>query len=204
MIVLPSDDAFVHKVDHKDDTVDHKDDRIEHKDTIEMVVTNEIQTCHKNFSPRSPPPVFQWPEQASTLHHIQTREAEAGSEPHGHGLSPEMMDKLKQLGIYRENGQTDVNSNLKDLARETGLGMRRKSIRISFDTFMSKSRPGLVISDGEESKEDKENFQRRVSITNRMKEKHFGNVRRRNNSWTEKQKINKKAALRSKSLTLNS
>ena len=29
-----------------------------------------------------------------------------------------------------------------ELARKTGLGLRRKSIRMSFDTFMSKSRPG--------------------------------------------------------------
>ena len=55
--------------------------------------------------------VFKWPEQASTLNHIQTREAEA--EGGSHVLSPETVDKLKQLGIYRDSAHSDVNSNLK-------------------------------------------------------------------------------------------
>ena len=55
--------------------------------------------------------MFKWPEQASTLNHIQTREAEA--EGGSHVLSPETVDKLKQLGIYRDSGHSDVNSNLK-------------------------------------------------------------------------------------------
>ena len=76
--------------------------------------------------------------------------------------------------------------------------MQRKSIRISFDTFMSKSRPGLEI--GEDEKENVEEM-----IAERRKEKQFGNVRRRNNSLSDKQKLEKKkSALRTKSLTLNS
>ena len=88
-----------------------------------------------------------------------------------------------------------------DIARKTGLSMRRRSIRISFDTFMSKSRPGLEVGEDE-----KENLEVMASkIAERRKEKQFGNVRRRNNSLSDKQKLEKKkTALRTKSLTLNS
>ena len=79
--------------------------------------------------------------------------------------------------------------------------MRRRSIRISFDTFMAKSRPGLEL--GEDEKENVEMTAQRIA--ERRKEKQFGNVRRRNNSLSDKQKIEKKkTALRTKSLTLNS
>ena len=79
--------------------------------------------------------------------------------------------------------------------------MRRKSIRISFDTFMAKSRPGLEL--GEDEKENMLLMAQKVA--DRRKEKQFGNVRRRNNSLSDKQKIEKKkTALRTKSLTLNS
>ena len=77
--------------------------------------------------------------------------------------------------------------------------MRRRSIRISFDTFMAKSRPGLEL--GEDEKENVEMTAQRIA--ERRKEKQFGNVRRRNNSLSDKQKIEKKkTALRTKSLTL--
>ena len=38
---------------------------------------------------------------------------------------------------------------ISEVARTTGLGIRRKSIRISFDTFMAKSRPGLETGEEE-------------------------------------------------------
>ena len=66
---------------------------------------------------------------------------------------------------------------------------------------MAKSRPGLEL--GEDEKENMELMAQKVA--DRRKEKQFGNVRRRNNSLSDKQKIEKKkTALRTKSLTLNS
>ena len=163
-----------------------------------------------------PPPVFQWPHHASTLSSIR--------ESANTQLGPAMVEKLQSLGIYRSNeertGSNIEGMSLKykskcleslsdvtflDAARATGLNLRRKSIRISFDAFMSKSRPGLEISE-DEIQAEKEN---RGSLTaqqvnDKRKEKQFGNVRRRKNSWSEKQKINKqKPALRTKSLTFN-
>ena len=85
------------------------------------------------------------------------------------------------------------------------MGMRRKSIRISFDAFMSKSRPGLSEDEVQAEKENMTTFLTSKQVTEKRKEKQFGNVRRRNNSWSEKQKINKqKTAQRTKSLTINS
>ena len=43
----------------------------------------------------SPPPVFKWPQQASTLSSIQQS---ANTQ-----LGPAMVEKLKSLGIYRSN-----------------------------------------------------------------------------------------------------
>ena len=81
--------------------------------------------------------------------------------------------------------------------------MKRKSICICFDTFMAKSRPGLEISE-EDMGTEKENVE---MISQMMEEwrrkKQFANVRRRNNSLSDKQKLEKKkSALRTKSLTL--
>jgi len=101
---------------------------------------------------------------------------------------------------------TAAGCNLEKVARTTGLGIRRKSIRISFDTFMAKSRPGLETGEEEvQGQGEKENISLE-QLTEKRKEKQFSNVRRRNNSWSEKQKVNsaKKTALRTKSLTLNS
>ena len=92
---------------------------------------------------------------------------------------------------------------ISEVARTTGLGIRRKSIRISFDTFMAKSRPGLETGEEEQQQVscdwwraghvtqsspligcqvqeqgEKENISLE-QLTERRKEKQFGNVRRR-------------------------
>ena len=89
---------------------------------------------------------------------------------------------------------------ISEVARTTGLGIRRKSIRISFDTFMAKSRPGLETGEEEvqvscdwwraghvtqsslligcQGLGEKENISLE-QLTERRKEKQFGNVRRR-------------------------
>ena len=66
--------------------------------------------------------------------------------------------------------------------------MRRKSIRISFDAFMAKSRPGLENTSGDEFIMDKENQVKteKQQMIERAQAKQFGNVRKRNNSWSDK------------------
>ena len=94
---------------------------------------------------------------------------------------------------------------ISEVARTTGLGIRRKSIRISFDTFMAKSRPGLQTGEEEvqvscdwwraghvtqsspligcQGQGEKENISLE-QLTERRKEKQFGNVRRRSVNCT--------------------
>ena len=156
--------------------------------------------------------MFQWPAQAPLLQSLQS--GQQG------GLTPNTLDRLRELGICRkrEEEEQEAMENLQgagkvlsqtsfilsssvDIARKTGLSMRRRSIRISFDTFMSKSRPGLEV--GEDEKENVEVMASKIA--ERRKEKQFGNIRRRNNSLSDKQKLEKKkTALRTKSLTLSS
>ena len=156
--------------------------------------------------------MFQWPAQAPLLQSLQS--GQQG------GLTPNTLDRLRELGIYREREEEEqeamenlqgagkvlsqtslILSSSVAIARKTGLSMRRRSIRISFDTFMSKSRPGLEV--GEDEKENVEVMASKIA--ERRKEKQFGNIRRRNNSLSDKQKLEKKkTALRTKSLTLSS
>merc|ERR1711902_175070 len=78
--------------------------------------------------------VFQWPQNAAVL--------ESTLPTTSNGLSSDLEDKLKDLGIFRAGGDDD-GSQVEGAARRCGLGLTKKQVRVSFDTFMAKSRPGL-------------------------------------------------------------
>jgi len=78
--------------------------------------------------------VFQWPQNAAVL--------ESGLPNTSSGLSTDLEDKLKDLGIFRAGGDDD-GSQVEGAARRCGLELTKKQVRLSFDTFMAKSRPGL-------------------------------------------------------------
>merc|ERR1712223_1423516 len=88
--------------------------------------------------------VFQWPQDAAVL--------ECALPNTSSGLSNDFEDKLKDLGIFREGGDDDGISQVEGAAKRCGLELTRKQVRLSFDTFMAKSRPGL-----ESDEEVKEN-----------------------------------------------
>merc|ERR1712038_765510 len=88
--------------------------------------------------------VFQWPQNAAVL--------ESALPNTSSGLSNDFEDKLKDLGIFREGGDDDGISQVEGAARRCGVELTRKQVRLSFDTFMAKSRPGL-----ESDEEVKEN-----------------------------------------------
>merc|ERR1711994_152359 len=88
--------------------------------------------------------VFQWPQNAAVL--------ESTLPTTSSGLSSDLEDKLKDLGIFREGGDDDGISQVEGAARRCGGELTRKQVRLSFDTFMAKSRPGL-----ESDEEVKEN-----------------------------------------------
>merc|ERR1712013_715966 len=79
--------------------------------------------------------VFQWPQNAAVL--------ESTLPTTSNGLSSDLEDKLKDLGIFRAGGDDDGISQVEGAARRCGLELTRKQVRVSFDTFMAKSRPGL-------------------------------------------------------------
>merc|ERR1712180_554241 len=79
--------------------------------------------------------VFQWPQNAAVL--------ECALPNTSSGLSNDFEDKLKDLGIFREGGDDDGISQVEGAARRCGLELTKRQVRLSFDTFMAKSRPGL-------------------------------------------------------------
>merc|ERR1712181_133116 len=84
-----------------------------------------------------PTTTFQWPQNASLL--------ESARPTTNTVLSSALEDKLKDLGIFRAGGDAGSNCQKVDgAARMCGLELTKKQVRVSFDTFMAKSRPGLV------------------------------------------------------------
>merc|ERR1711936_1532852 len=83
------------------------------------------------------PTTFQWPQNANVLESARPTTSTV--------LSSTLEDKLKDLGIFRSGGgdSEGSKSQVEGAARRCGLELTRKQVRVSFDTFMAKSRPGL-------------------------------------------------------------
>merc|ERR1712012_1240506 len=79
--------------------------------------------------------VFQWPQNAAVL--------ESTLPNTSNGLSSDLEDKLKDLGIFRAGGDDGGIGQVEGAARRCGVELTKKQVRVSFDTFMAKSRPGL-------------------------------------------------------------
>jgi len=78
---------------------------------------------------------FKWPQQESVLKQIRTASC----------LDTELEMRLKDCGILRGEviEEKKVTRSLSGMARYCGRRIPRKQIRISFDTFLARSRPGL-------------------------------------------------------------
>merc|ERR1711973_677900 len=105
--------------------------------------------------------VFKWPQNAAVL--------ETGLPNTSCGLSSDLEDKLKDLGIFRAGGDDDGISQVEGAARRCGLELTKKQVRVSFDTFMAKSRPGL--ESDEEVKESPKPKRKTNKKNNNVKEK---------------------------------
>merc|ERR1712126_708229 len=83
------------------------------------------------------PTTFQWPQNAEVLESARPTTSTA--------ISSTLEDKLKDLGIFRTGGAEEGQNyqKVEGAARKCGLELTRKQVRVSFDTFMAKSRPGL-------------------------------------------------------------
>merc|ERR1711936_905217 len=106
--------------------------------------------------------VFRWPQNAAVL--------ESTLPTTSNGLSSDLEDKLKDLGIFREGGD-DISSQVEGAARRCGLELTKKQVRVSFDTFMAKSRPGLESDEEvkESPKPKKKNNKRSSNNNNNVK-----------------------------------
>merc|ERR1712184_58205 len=113
---------------------------------------------------------FQWPQNAAVLESARP----------SNSISSALEDKLKDLGIFRAGGEELSNSEqVEGAARRCGLELTKKQVRVSFDTFMAKSRPGLE-SDEEvkESPKPKKKNNKRSSNNNNNVKKAGENVSR--------------------------
>merc|ERR1712217_155096 len=104
--------------------------------------------------------VFQWPQNAAVL--------ESGLPTTSSGLSSDLEVKLKDLGIFRAGGD-DEGSQVDGAAKRCGLELTKRQVRVSFDTFMAKSRPGL--ESDEEVKESSPKPKKRQNNNNKTKDK---------------------------------
>merc|ERR1712154_3496 len=107
------------------------------------------------------PPTFQWPQNANVLESARPTTSTA--------LSSALEDKLKDLGIFRSDSDGS-KSQVEGAARRCGLELTRKQVRVSFDTFMAKSRPGLE-SDEEVKESPKPKRKQGNKKNNNVKEK---------------------------------
>merc|ERR1712147_460358 len=105
--------------------------------------------------------LFHWPQNAAVL--------ESTLPTTLNGLSSDLEDKLKDLGIFRAGGDDD-GSQVEGAARRCGLELTKKQVRVSFDTFMAKSRPGLE-SDEEVKESPKPKRKQGNKKNNNVKEK---------------------------------
>merc|ERR1712147_79150 len=105
--------------------------------------------------------VFQWPQNAAVL--------ESTLPNTSNGLSSDLEDKLKDLGIFRAGGDDGGISQVEGAARRCGMELTKKQVRVSFDTFMAKSRPGL--ESDEEMKESSPKPKKRQNNNNNNKDK---------------------------------
>merc|ERR1712190_212827 len=103
--------------------------------------------------------VFQWPQNAAVL--------ESALPNTSSGLSSDLEDKLKDLGIFRAGGDDDGISQVEGAARRCGVELTKRQVRVSFDTFMAKSRPGL--ESDEEVKESSPKPKKRQNNNNEDK-----------------------------------
>merc|ERR1712212_1114418 len=126
------------------------------------IAPEEKKTATKSQDVRKQgPTMFQWPQNAEVL--------ESAGPTGSTVLSSALEDKLKDLGIFRTGGGEGSNSRVEGAARRCGLELTRKQVRVSFDTFMAKSRPGL--ESDEEVKESPKPKRKTNKKNNNVKEK---------------------------------
>merc|ERR1712004_816881 len=129
--------------------------------------------------------VFQWPQNAAVLETTLPKTSSS--------LSSDLEDKLKDLGIFRAGSDDDGISQVEGAARRCGLELTKKQVRLSFDTFMAKSRPGLE-SDEEVKESSPKPKKRQNNNNNNIKNKEHGEQQGADpNRWLEQPSLEDRA-----------
>merc|ERR1711892_1416938 len=121
-------------------------------------------------------PTFQWPRHADTVEHLRSLRDQSRAE-----ISQDLLDRLQSMGIRRDSPNQSVSTvPLSDSARLSGISLGRR-VRISWDTFLAKSRPGLGM-DADSPKQRKPTNKKKKKSIKGWKEE---NMKKQSKSFVE-------------------
>merc|ERR1711892_1427844 len=121
-------------------------------------------------------PKFQWPRHADTVEHLRSLRDQSRAE-----ISQDVLDRLQSMGIRRDSPNQSVSTvPLTDSARLSGISLGRR-VRISWDTFLAKSRPGLGM-DADSPKQRKPTNKKKKKSVKGWKEE---NTKKQSNSFVK-------------------
>eukprot|EP00092_Neocalanus_flemingeri_P032956 GFUD01035838.1.p1 GENE.GFUD01035838.1~~GFUD01035838.1.p1 ORF type:complete len:284 (+),score=99.60 GFUD01035838.1:30-881(+) len=127
--------------------------------TVEEADTKKTENKEATQAPSAQPHIkatltlpkkatFQWPKHENTIEQLRSAQAQSRA-----GISQAVLDKLQSLGIMRDSvqppsaqaaGSVRVSASARVSAKLCG----NKQVRIAWDSFMAKSRPGLDLDSG--------------------------------------------------------
>merc|ERR1712106_683086 len=114
---------------------------------------------------------FQWPKHENTIEQLRS-----GQEQSLGRISQEVKDKLESLGIMRDcatRQNVGMDSiKVSDSARLSAKLIGKKQVRITWDNFMAKSRPGLKLDSERQRKP--QNYQRKNKNAKQSKSDNAG------------------------------
>merc|ERR1711892_509417 len=121
-------------------------------------------------------PTFQWPRHADTVEHLRSLRDQSRAE-----ISQDLLDRLQSMGIRRDSPNQSVSTvPVSDSARLSGISLGRR-VRISWDTFLAKSRPGLGM-DADSPKQRKPTNKKKKKSVKGWKEE---NMKKQSKSFVE-------------------
>eukprot|EP00092_Neocalanus_flemingeri_P085633 GFUD01107769.1.p1 GENE.GFUD01107769.1~~GFUD01107769.1.p1 ORF type:complete len:327 (+),score=123.07 GFUD01107769.1:48-983(+) len=112
---------------------------------------------------------FQWPKHENTIEQLRSVQAQSRA-----GISQAVLDKLQSLGIMRDSvqppsvqaaGSVRVSGSARVSAKLCG----NKQVRIAWDNFKAKSRPGLDLDSGKTRHTNSQNNNRKNKNKNLSK-----------------------------------
>eukprot|EP00092_Neocalanus_flemingeri_P006154 GFUD01006625.1.p1 GENE.GFUD01006625.1~~GFUD01006625.1.p1 ORF type:complete len:315 (+),score=101.99 GFUD01006625.1:56-1000(+) len=148
-------------------TVEHADTKnTEHTDVI---LAPSAQPHIKATLTLPKKATFQWPKHENTIEQLRSAQAQSRA-----GISQAVLDKLQSLGIMRDSvqppsaqaaGSVRVSASARVSAKLCG----NKQVRIAWDSFMAKSRPGLDLDSGKTRQTNSHNNKRKNKNKNLSK-----------------------------------